>query len=167
MKRTKFKWLGNQTCSLRAVISAANHASMELLEERQFLTAAAPVGAQFVVNAFHQTDQHDPAIASDAAGDFVVAWTSAQQDGSGDGVYARLYNAAGTPRTNEFLVGSVTAGDQNDPVVAMDDAGDFAIAFQSGGQGGLQVRRFSAAGAPLGPEVSLDFVIEQSIAMDG
>ena len=37
-------------------------------------------------------------MAMDADGDFVVAWTSQDQDGSSTGVYAQRYNAAGLPQ---------------------------------------------------------------------
>ena len=37
-------------------------------------------------------------------GDFVIAWMSYLQDGSGHGVYAQRYNASGVPQGPEFRV---------------------------------------------------------------
>ena len=49
-----------------------------------------------------------PAVAMDADGDFVVAWPSYGQDGSGYGVYAQRYNAAGVAQASEFRVNTYT-----------------------------------------------------------
>src|SRR5678809_401171 len=96
----------------------------------------------------------------DAAGDFVVAWVSNDQDGSDYGVYARRFDAAGVPQqaaghaavTSEFGATTVTAGAQCNPSVAMDADGDFVIAWDNyqyyGGSLGVYARRFNAAGVP-------------------
>src|SRR5262245_56825311 len=68
-------------------------AHVQLLEPRQLLSAA-PVGPEFQVNTFTTNNQLAAAVATDADGDFVVTWTS-NQDGSGNGIYAQRYNAAG------------------------------------------------------------------------
>ena len=52
-------------------------------------------GSEFRVNSTTANPQSNPAVAMDANGNFVVAWTSVGQDGSGDGVYAQRFNAAG------------------------------------------------------------------------
>ena len=63
---------------------------------QRFNAAGQRVGGEFRVNTYTTDKQTDPQIAMDAAGDFMVAWQSFGQDGSGYGVYARRYNAAGT-----------------------------------------------------------------------
>src|SRR3712207_8322590 len=57
-------------------------------------------------------------------GDFVIAWQS-YQDGSGYGVYAQRYTAGGSALGAEFRVNDVTAGEQGEADMAMDDDGDF------------------------------------------
>jgi hypothetical protein len=42
-------------------------------------------------SSFRPGDQHYPAVAMDGDGDFVVAWHSAGQDGSGNGIYAQRF----------------------------------------------------------------------------
>lgn len=49
------------------------------------------VGNEFRVNADTTNNQANPAVARNAEGDFVVAWESNGQDGSGNGIYARRY----------------------------------------------------------------------------
>jgi Ca2+-binding RTX toxin-like protein len=61
-------------------------------------------GPDFAVNQFVSGDQNAPQAAPLADGGFVLAWSSDAQDGFGLGVYARIFNADGTPRTDEFQV---------------------------------------------------------------
>ena len=65
---------------------------------QRFNAAGGKAGGEFGVNTYTLDKQINPTVAMDAAGDFVVAWSSFGQDGSGYGVYARRYNAAGAPR---------------------------------------------------------------------
>ena len=53
------------------------------------------LGGEFRVNTTTAGDQTNPAVAMDPGGDFVIAWQSTNQDGSGWGIYAQRYNAAG------------------------------------------------------------------------
>src|SRR5205085_8521011 len=91
-----------------------------------------------------------------AAGDFVVTWSSVGQDGSGYGIYAQRYSAAGAPLGSEFRVNTYTTSDQSQPSVAMGAAGDFIIAWSSIGQAGgvsdVYAQRYSVAGVALGTE---------------
>ena len=98
--------------------------------------AARRRAAEFRVNTTTAGDQSSPSVAMDADGDFVVAWQSVPQDGSGYGVYARRYNAAGTAQGGEFRVNTTTAGSQTGPAVAADADGDFVVAWDSDGQDG-------------------------------
>jgi hypothetical protein len=81
--------------------------------------------------------QHSlPSIASDADGDFVVAWQSVGRDGDlpyyEANIYARRYAADGTPKDNgDVLVNTITTDNQLTPSVAMDGDGDFVVAWQN------------------------------------
>ena len=55
------------------------------------------------------------------------AGSSAAIDGSGYGVYGRLYNEAGAARGGEFRVNSHTTDYQWEPAVGMDSNGDFVV----------------------------------------
>jgi len=122
---------------------------------QRYSAAGQPLGGEFRVNTYTTDRQYGPAIAMDSAGDFVVAWESEGQDGSGEGVYAQRYSAAGVPLGGEFRVNAWTTDYQSTPAIAMNSAGDFVIAWQSGQDGsgsGVYAQRYSAAGVPQGGE---------------
>jgi hypothetical protein len=139
------------------------------------------IGPEFRANTVTPFDQRAPSVARDADGDFVIAWQGDAQDGSGVGVFAQRYNAAGVPQGGEFLVNTTTLGDQVDPAVAMDADGDFVIAWSGFGTGepgsqvddvvGVFARRYSAAGAPQGAEFLVNMTtmavqVTPAVAMD-
>jgi subtilisin-like proprotein convertase family protein len=114
---------------------------------RRFNAAGQPQGGEFLVNTTTRRSQYNPAVAIDAAGDFVIAWQSNLQDGNGYGVYAQRYNAAGVPQGTEFIANTTTTGDQASPSVGMDPAGNFVIAWSSGSPNiGVYAQRFNAGG---------------------
>ncbi|MBL7153669.1 MAG: hypothetical protein ISS79_08120, partial [Phycisphaerae bacterium] len=49
------------------------------------------LGGEFRANTYTNYDQHTPAVAIGADGDFLIAWQSRYQDGSGWGIYGQLY----------------------------------------------------------------------------
>jgi hypothetical protein len=124
---------------------------IESLEQRVLLDAM-PVGPEFRVNSSTSNHQDQAAIAMDASGNFVVAWNSAEQDGSGYGVYAQRYNAAGEIQGDEFQVNTYTTDLQRLPAIAMDADGDFVVTWMSYGQdgsgNGIYAQRYNAAGVP-------------------
>ncbi len=127
---------------------------------RRYNSSGTAQGSEFLVNTYTTNGQEDSSVAMDAAGDFVITWESGGQDGSGYGVYAQRYNSSGTTQGTEFRVNTYTTGDQWAPAVAMDAAGDFAIAWQSNGQDGsgygVYGQRYTAAGATVGSEIPLN-----------
>ena len=101
---------------------------------KRYDRAGNPLGgsaSQIRVNAFTTGNQRLSSVAIDAFGDFVVTWTSAGQDGAGEGIYARRFDKGGTPISAEFRVNGMTTGDQVRSSVAMDTAGNFVIVWES------------------------------------
>jgi hypothetical protein len=49
-----------------------------------------------LVNTAHTDDQGQSTVGADPDGDFVVAWVSKNQDGSGYGVFARRFDVSPT-----------------------------------------------------------------------
>ncbi|MBN2217026.1 MAG: trypsin-like serine protease [Pirellulales bacterium] len=88
------------------------------------------VTGDILVNTYTNYNQLDPAIAMDADGDFAITWTS-RQDGSGWGIYAQRFNAAGVKQGAEFLVNETTVHDQLRPDISMAANGDFVIVWDS------------------------------------
>ena len=101
---------------------------------QRFDTAGRRAGGEFRVNQHTPDDQLEPAVAMDAAGGFAVAWSSLLQDGSGYGVYARRFNAAGAALGGEFRVNIHTRLSQRMPDIGMDKAGDFVVTWSTLGQ---------------------------------
>jgi hypothetical protein len=50
-----------------------------------------PLGPEFRVNTFTTSNQIAPTVGADAAGNFVVVWSSLLQDGSNYGVFGQRY----------------------------------------------------------------------------
>jgi Dockerin type I domain len=115
---------------------------------RKYSSAGVPITNEFQVNQSTLGDQQNATVAIDTAGDFVVAWQG--PDPNGYGVYARRYGSSGLPLGGEFRVNQETIDDQTKPVVAMDAAGDFGVAWQSraqdGGTTGVYARQYNSAG---------------------
>ena len=92
-------------------------------------------------------------LAVAETGEFVVSWTSAAQDGNGDGVYARRYDAAGRSLGQEFRVSQHMLDNQGVSRVAMDADGDFVVVWtsrlQDGSGDGVYGRRYAV---PLPPQ---------------
>lgn len=98
---------------------------------RRFDPAGRQVGSDFHVNTYRKDDQANAALAlARDTGAFVVAWQSRIQDGSGWGIYGQLFGADGRKQGGEILVPTVTEGNQDLPVVAMNPKGDFIIAWR-------------------------------------
>ncbi|MCA9706125.1 MAG: hypothetical protein KDK70_09780 [Myxococcales bacterium] len=129
---------------------------------RRFSAAGVALDAADVqVNQFTALDQQGPAIGMNAAGQFVLAWSSDGQDGSSTGIYARRYAATGMPLGPEFQVNGTTAGAQNNPVVALNADGDFVIAWQTADDGvtGVFAQRYDQAGVG----VNVEFVVNPTV----
>ncbi|MHA7772358.1 VCBS domain-containing protein [Roseibium sp. M-1] len=100
---------------------------------QRYDAAGAKVGTQTQVNQTNAAAQSDPDIAVLSDGSFVIAFTSALQDGSGDGVVARRFPAdpAGTADA-EFLVNAdETDGSQNFSAITALTGGGYVIAYNS------------------------------------
>jgi hypothetical protein len=117
--------------------------------------AQVPAGPEFRVNTYMTDTQMRPIVSSDAGGDFVVTWAGFLQDGSGQGIFAQRFDAAGAPRGGEFRVNAYTTFNQTFPVIALDARGGFVVVWGSPHDGsvtGVFGRRHDAAGAPRGAE---------------
>lgn len=120
-----------------------------------------PVGGETLVNQTVVGEQgtaanteHDEffdanSVAADNSGNYVVAWLSPQASLQ-DQVIARVFNADGTPRTNEILVATATRSSASSfpqmPVVAMSgDGSRFAVSWDGyGGATAPKVRTYNA-----------------------
>src|SRR5438874_7020512 len=126
---------------------------------RRFDGACAAQGPEFQVNSTTVGSQFHPAVAMNAAGTFVVAWTSESQDGDGLGVFAQRFDATGSRQGAEFQVNTSTLFDQFEPAVALDAAGNFVVAWTSTHLmvgAAVFAQRFGATGTPRGTEFQVN-----------
>ena len=115
------------------------------------------MGAEFQINSYTTLWQHQPAVASNADGDFVVVWASQEQDGSRSGIFGQRFDSAGTPLGGEFRVNSYRTSNQRYPDVASDSAGEFVVVWASLGQEGepgwgVFGQRYDSQGGRVGNE---------------
>jgi hypothetical protein len=91
-------------------------------------------------------------------------------------IFARRFNALGGPQSDDFLVNQYTLNNQQIPSVAVDDDGDFVIAwesqFEDGSMYGVFARAFDATGAAIGTEFQVNAYTEErqnrpAAAVDG
>jgi len=118
---------------------------------RRFDASGSPLGPPFRVNQEAGNDLA-PSVAADAQGNFAVAWQRSW-DGSGTGIYARSFNAAGAPLSDEIPVNSTTEGDQTAPSVALTGDGRFAVLWLS--PSAVNGQLFTSSGKRLGSEARI------------
>ena len=113
---------------------------------RRYAANGQPNVAHFSPNSWNSSDQTRPSIAASDR-EFVVAWTSANQDGSGEAAYARVYQDDGRSFGTEFRLNTTTANNQNRPAVAMRPGRHFVGVWtsrnQDGSREGVYGQRFN------------------------
>lgn len=135
---------------------------------QRFDAAGGRLGGEQQANTFTIGPQTAPDVAVDAAGNFVVVWTSGNyrftQDGSREGVFGQRFDGAGTPSGSEFQVNSFTTGAQFGPAVTALSTGGFIVVWnsdigsppQDGDQGGIFGQRFDPTGIRAGTEFQVN-----------
>jgi hypothetical protein len=133
-----------------------------------------PLGPDLLVHASPSGAPLAPAVAAMPSGEFVVAWDGADEAGSG--IFARLYDAAGTPRGEAFAVAAASTGARWNPAVAVEAGGGFVVAWRDvswepEARYRVMARRYGADGIaldaafPVSPEAA-PWVAPPSVAAD-
>lgn len=158
---------GNQPCAAPAIASASDGSYMVTwcandtlnmltngwdIYARSFTNSFG--GPVIPVNSYTFGDQYNPRISA-VDGDYLIVWTSLGQDGSREGVFGQFVHENGSLVGNEFRVNTTTIGQQMEPTVASDGAGQF-LAVWTGFTFGpnsfdLFAQRYDNAGAVLEP----------------
>ena len=104
--------------------------------------------------------QSDPVATRLIGEGFVVAWVSQGQDGSGKGVFAQRYSAAGARLGTAFRINATTAADQFEPALATRGGGGFVAAWTTARQDGsgraVYGRLYGKGATALGTEFRLN-----------
>jgi len=123
-----------------------------------------PLTAGLGVNQESYGAQKKPAVAALSNG-WIVAWESTGQDGSLEGIFARLVGADGSASGDEFQVNQFTEFSQTFPALVALPEG-FQALWQSplkdGSGTAVVARRFLADGSPDGDE----FVVNEELLSD-
>jgi hypothetical protein len=115
---------------------------------------------EFQVNSNTDNRQMYPSITRLNDGGFVVSWQSFGQDGSGNGIYAQIYNADGTTKGGEFLVNTYITDEQTFPSITGLNDGGFVVSwqsrFQDGSNYGVYAQIYNADGTTRGGEFQVN-----------
>lgn len=86
------------------------------------------LGASFLVNDdCCSNPHHNPRVAVDADGDFVIVWYDKRSNDYN--IYMKLYDADGNPRDSDQMVNEVSSARQVYPDVSCDAYGNFVVAW--------------------------------------
>ncbi|MGK7879573.1 MAG: Calx-beta domain-containing protein [Crocosphaera sp.] len=89
------------------------------------------VGDEFQVNTYTNLDQTNVAAETLSDGSVVLTWQSQGQDGSGNGIFAQMFDMFGNRVGDEFQVNGDAAFNQTVPSIAKRGNDGFVIAWQS------------------------------------
>jgi hypothetical protein len=144
--------------------SAGDGSGLGVFAQRYDASGTA-LGTEFQVNVETASTQNEPAVVELAGGNFAVVWTSTTNgsagDGSGNGVFARIYDADGTALTGEVLVNTTTSSNQEDASIAALSGGGFVVTWadqnnSDGSSWGVFGQEFDASGTPVGAEFQVN-----------
>jgi hypothetical protein len=100
-------------------------------------------GGERLVNVSTAQYQWLPRIRRRPGGGFAVAWSSWKQDGSREGVYARLFDADGRSASFETRVNETTESFQWEPALEVLPTGDLLVLWSSWSPGGADYDIFA------------------------
>lgn len=137
---------------------------------QQFARGGTRIGPEFIVNEVTQGSQWEAMVDYAADDSFVCVWVdSIPGDGSNAGIFGRIFDRDGTPRTGQFQVNDFIVAAQINPSLVVCPDGSFVVAWQdrSGQDGSLSrimARRFDPEGNPLFPDrqVNVTFAGDQT-----
>jgi Ca2+-binding RTX toxin-like protein len=118
------------------------------------------MGSEILVNTLTQFDQRVSDIVRLANGGFVITWVESSPANAND-VFARQYDASGSPIGNAFRVNTTTPAQQLAPRVASLLDGGYVIAWwgQVEGQGtAVLAQRYGSDGVVVGTEFQVNTV---------
>ena len=128
--------LGNFLVVWGSVGSFGTDTASSSIQGQRFAFTGAPLGVQFQVNTYTSFNQHQPTVAIDGRGDFVVAWQSEGSDGgdtSDYSIHVQRFRAGGSALDAEVQVNTYTTGHQGQPAALADGLGNFVVSWGSDG----------------------------------
>lgn len=118
------------------------------------------IGNEFLVNTYTDNDQFFSSVSSNSNGDFIIVWTSWEQDGDKGGIYAQRFSSDGSKIGNEFLVNTYTKNYQWLPKAVYFNNGSFGIVWssweQDGSRDGVIFQLFDKNAKKIGNEIIIN-----------
>jgi hypothetical protein len=119
------------------------------------------VKSEFLLNSAYQADdQTDPSVAMRDDGSFIVTWTSKGQDGDKEGIFAQMFDAAGTAAGGVIQVNNIAPKEQSYSSVATNSAGDFIVTWSTkrlaDNKYSIAARQFDSSGTAIGKQFTVD-----------
>jgi hypothetical protein len=113
-----------------------------------------PDGSKFRVDSVESWNTRAPRVAIDAKGRFRIVWMAWFREPNMWDIQSRAFTRTGEPLTNDVRVHAVRHNDQANPSIAVNDAGDYLVAWE--GWELTHARMFDSGGAAAASEISLD-----------
>jgi hypothetical protein len=128
---------------------------------QRYSVSGTQVASEFQVNTYTTGRQSDPAVGMDytSAGCFVVAWSSDGEDGSGSGVFGRVYYF-GTQAMDVFRFNEFTTGNQTRAAVGALPDFDLVVLWDTEGQDGSGTSVYGRIDVHFIPVELMQFKIE-------
>ena len=139
-------------------LDPAQDGSDSAIKAQRFDADGNPVGSEFLVNSEALDAQYTPDVAAFPDGSFVVCWVNndVAQDGDGNAVKARLFDANGDPMGPEFLVNTQTLLWQDQPRVTVLENGNFVISWSDWNGFDTKAQIFGPDGQKIGGEIKVN-----------
>ncbi|MFT6922569.1 MAG: hypothetical protein ACJA1C_001575 [Crocinitomicaceae bacterium] len=130
------------------------------IKERYFLSNGANLAAPTVIQSVIGQHLTHPDVAMSATGAYTFTWQADSSDGDRIGIYYAMYDNTYVQIVAPTQVNTTTAGNQQEPRVAMDENGEFMIVWssfdQDGDHFGIYGQRFTSLGASSGGEIAIN-----------
>ncbi|MBU1626635.1 hypothetical protein KKB18_04630, partial [bacterium] len=138
---------------------------------KRFDNQGNPLTNDVLVNTITSSEQHQPSIAMNKSGNYVIVWNN-QANGK-SGLSAQIFDKNGNPTGNEISVSNNVTKSHN-PSVAIDNSRNFVVTWtgSDNNSNGIFAKRFDKDGYLIGNEIHVnnnenDSQILSSIAMNG
>ena len=138
--------------SLFAIVAVAEVVLAQLVPTGEFQANTYTIGNQ-------ASDSHVKLTCAAADGDFVVVWSSNEQDGLDNGVFGQRFASTGLRVGTEFQVNTFTLDDEREPDLCCDRDGDFVVLWHSRHDGdgrGVFGQRFTSSASRIGDEFQVN-----------
>ena len=118
---------------------------------RKFAADGTPLADEELINTTTSSDQGESDVAVNSSGDYVITWSSRNQDVANGqepsdwGVFAQRFSSAGVRQGSEFQINTTTAASQREASVALQDDGTFMVTWRQLWTGWRQLGRGRAA----------------------